>query len=148
MHRLICLFTDIETFIIKLVAFVLMFLAPISNYVHLVLILIGIDLITGSYAAVKEGERFTASKLAHTIEKFIFYAIAIIVAYLLQQIISEGNQLARIAALYIGATETKSIYENISRITHTDLVAIAWDLIKTKLDDFLDSVKSRKKAGD
>lgn len=143
MYRLVYLLTDLENFFIKIFAFILLYLSPISNYVHLVLILIGLDLISGSYASIKEGQKFTARKLRCTIEKFVFYAIAIIVAYILQQIISEGTELARIVALYIGATETKSIYENISRITHTDLVEIAWGVIKEKLDDWIDSVKKK-----
>lgn len=146
MYRLLYFFNDFQSFVMKIVAFVLMYLAPISNYVHLVLILIAIDLVTGSYAAVKSGDKFSARKLRNTLEKFVFYAICIIVAFVLQQIIDDGSELARIIALYIGATEAKSIYENVSRITKTDIVTQLWDLLKSKLDDMVTAMKSNKQT--
>ena len=147
MYRLFQLFDDFQGFFIKLVSFILLYFTPIASYVHLVLILIGIDLITGSYAAIKEGESFSARKLRNTLEKFIFYAIAIIVAFLLQQIIDDGSELARIVALYVGATEAKSIYENISRITRKDILSILWEAFKAKIDDLLKNVRSRRSGG-
>jgi phage-related holin len=137
------LFNDTWGLIVKIFSFILLWLAPISNYVHLVLILIAIDLITGSYASVKEGEHFSARKLSRTIEKFIFYAIAIIVAYVLQRIVNDGTELSRIVALYIGATECKSIYENITRITKTDFLALVWTTIKEKLDEYINLLKNK-----
>lgn len=143
MIKLINFIDQTWDWILKLFAFVILFLAPISNYVHLVLILIGVDLITGSYAAIKEGQRFSAKKLRCTVEKFVFYALAIIAAFLLQKIINDGTELARIVALYIGATELKSIYENISRITKTDIIAILWDTVKDKINSYIQALKDR-----
>lgn len=146
MYRLLCLFTDLQSFFVKLFAFILMYFAPISNYVHLVILLIMIDLVTGSYAAIKEGQKFSARKLRNTIEKFIFYAVAIIVAYVLQQIINDGSELARWVALYVGATEAKSIYENISRITKKDIIAIFWSVLKGKLDELYNKSDKSKES--
>jgi hypothetical protein len=100
-------------------------------------------LITGSYASVKEGEKFQAKKLRKTVEKFTFYAMAIIIAYVLQRIINDGTELARIVALYIGSIEVKSNYENISRITKTDLVAIVWNALKNKIESYLTDLKNK-----
>jgi phage-related holin len=144
MNRLLELFSDFHTFLVKIISFIIFFLIPISNYVHLIVILIGLDLITGCYAAIKEGERFSARKLRNTIEKFIFYAIAIIVGYILQQIIDDGSEMARLVAFYIGATESTSIYENISRITKVDIVSSFVKFIREKLQEYLNGLKAGK----
>jgi phage-related holin len=143
MQRFVNFISDAWDSILKILAFILLWLAPISNYIHLVLILIFIDLLTGSYAAVKEGQKFSARKLRCTIEKFVFYAMAIIAAFLLQQIINDGNELSRIVALYIGATELKSIYENISRITKTDILSLLWDTLKQKIESYIQALKNK-----
>ncbi len=148
MYRLLNIFNDTWSALLQLFAFIVLYLTPISNYVHLVLVLIFFDLITGSYAAIKEGEAFSAKKLRHTVEKFVFYALAIIAGYILQQIIDDGSELARIVALYIGSIEVKSIYENISRITKTDLVALLWDLIKEKMEEWIQGIRNKRSEND
>lgn len=142
MQRFVNFISDAWDSILKVLAFILLWLAPISNYVHLVLILIFIDLLTGSYAAVKEGQKFSARKLRCTVEKFVFYAMAIIAAFLLQRIINDGTELARIVALYVGATELKSIYENISRVTKTDVLSMLWQTLKEKIENYIQSLKN------
>jgi phage-related holin len=137
MYKLLFIGNEITAFIVKLFTFIVLWLSPISNYVHLVLVLIFIDLITGSYAAIKEGQPFSARKLRNTVEKFVFYAVAIIAGYILQQIIDDGTELARTVALYIGATESKSIYENISRISKRDFLYLIWEAIKGKIEDYI-----------
>lgn len=143
MYRLLNFFDSAWDGILKLLAFLLLWFAPISNYVHLVIILIFIDLISGSYASVREGQKFSAKKLRNTVEKFVFYSLAIITAFILQKIINDGTELARIVALYIGATELKSIYENISRITKTDIVSMIWDTLRQKIEEYLKALKSK-----
>lgn len=145
MYRLMNIFHETWTAMLQIFAFIVLYLTPISNYVHLVIVLIGIDLITGSYASIKEGQKFEAAKLRHTVEKFVFYAMAIIVGYILQRIIDDGSELARIVALYVGSVECKSIYENISRITGTDVLEKVWDIFKVKLDGWIEGLKSSKK---
>lgn len=144
MHRLVNVFTDLNNFLLHLFAFIVLYLTPISNYVHLVLILVFFDLITGSWASIKEGQKFSARKLRNTVEKFIFYAIAIISGYVLQNIINDGTELSRIVALFIGSIEVKSNYENISRIRRVNLITALWSAIKEKIDDYLSIVKPKK----
>jgi phage-related holin len=148
MYRLINIFHDTCNFLLQLFAFIILYLTPISNYVHLVLLLILFDLITGSWASIKEGQKFSARKLRNTVEKFIFYALAIIVGYILQRIINDGSELARIVALYIGSIEAKSIYENISRIRQVNMVTALWNAMKEKIDEYINSLKSKNKHCD
>ena len=144
MQRVINLIHEGWIFLLQLLTFILLYLTPISNFVNLVLILIACDLITGIYASLKEGQKFKASKLRDTLEKFIFYSIAIIIAYLLQSIVHVGSEMPRIVALYIGSIEVKSTYENISRITKTDIATSLWLILKEKLDMWIVELKSKK----
>ena len=144
MQRVINLIHEGWIFLLQLLTFILLYLTPISNFVNLVLVLIACDLITGIYASLKEGQKFKASKLRDTLEKFIFYSIAIIIAYLLQSIVHVGSEMPRIVALYIGSIEVKSTYENISRITKTDIATSLWLILKEKLDIWIVELKSKK----
>lgn len=136
-------FTSLLDFIVdmfvKAIAFVVYFLTPISSFIHIVLILLAIDNISGIWASLKEGEKFTAKKLRMTVTKFVWYALAIITGYLLQKLFNEGTQIARVVAIYLAAVETKSIYENIARITDMDvfkdILIYIQNLIKTRLND-------------
>lgn len=146
MQRLINIAHEMWGSVIQLVAFILLYLLPISNFVNLVLVLIACNLATGIYASLKAGQRIETKKLRNTLEKFIFYTLAIIIAYLLQNIMDKGAHLPRIVALYIGTIEVKSSYENISRITKTDILAAVWSVIKEKLDMWLSELKTKKET--
>lgn len=143
MFRLLNIFTDPVGSILQFFAFILLFLAPISSFVNLVLVLVALDLLTGSYAAVKAGEKFSAKKLRNTVDKFIFYSVAIVAGFLVQKIFNSGTDLPRIAALFIGSIETKSIYENISKITGIDILTNLWEIMKTKIQSYIDTLKSK-----
>ncbi len=129
----------LSSIVFQMFSFIILYLTPISNYIHLVIVLIGFDLLTGSYASIKAGDKFSAAKMRHTVEKFALYSLSIIIAYILQRIIDDGNELARIVALYIGSIELKSNYENISRILKSDILRKVWDLINDKIKGYIDS---------
>ena len=67
---------------------------------------------------------------------------------MLQRIMADGSQLPRIVALYIGSIEVKSNYENISRITKTDIVTALYNLIKTKIEGYIETVKIKSDTKD
>lgn len=142
-HRLLPFMDDIWSFLKLLFISVLMYLSPVKNFVHLVSALIIIDLMTGILASWKSGEKITASRMAKTIYKLILYSVAIIATYLVQMIAADGVGLVRICALIIGATELKSIYENISRITGGDLFRMIWEVIKSKIDEITSAMPSK-----
>jgi phage-related holin len=142
-HRLLPFMDDIWSFLKLLFISVLMYLSPVKNFVHLVSALIIIDLMTGILASWKSGKKITASRMAKTIYKLILYSVAIIATYLVQMIAADGVGLVRICALIIGATELKSIYENISRITGGDLFRMIWEVIKSKIDEITSAMPSK-----
>lgn len=124
----------IINWILKFIAVIIAALAPIATVINLVLLLIVIDLFTGTYASIKNKEPFSARKLRYTVEKFVFYSVAIIAGYILQIIFFDAINVAQMVAGYISLTESKSIYENISKILKTDILKEVWKLIKLKFD--------------
>lgn len=142
-HRLLPLIDEIWNILKILFISLIMYLSPIKNFVHLVSALIILDFITGIMASLKTGEKITASRMSRTIYKLILYSIAIIATYLVQMIATDGVMLVRICALFIGATELKSIYENISRILGGDLFKLLWQVIKGKVDDIISVIPSK-----
>lgn len=143
MYPLERIWNSLSSVIVQVFSFLVLFLTPISNYIHIVLVLIFIDLITGSYASIVEGQKFSAAKMKNTVKKFIFYSIAIISGYLLQHIASDGSHFARLVALYLGSIEVKSNYENIGRITGTDTLNDLWRIINDRIKQ---SIKTKTKT--
>lgn len=137
-------FDNLLSFFVYVFGAILLYFSPIKNFVHLVLLLIIIDQITGTYAAIKYKEFSWRKFYRNTLEKFVFYSSAIIVGYLLQQIIDDGYEIAKYVAFYIGVGEAKSIYVKISKITKTDILILLWESLKGKLDDMVSSVRSKR----
>jgi phage-related holin len=142
--RLFSVITDIWSFLTTIFIAALMFLTPIKSFVHLIVALIIIDFITGIISSFKNDEKITAKRMAKTVYKLILYSIAIIATYLVQHIANDDVGIVRIAALFIAATELKSIYENISKVVGGDIFTQLWNIIKSKIDDFIGTIKVTK----
>lgn len=125
----------------QLILFLLLWFSPIKMFVNLVLFLVAIDFITGLYASLKRGDKFRASKMVRTVEKIALYSVSIISAYLLQKISGDGDWMPRVVALFIGATELKSIFENVSSVTGTNVIGMVWQSFKDKIDDIFTKIK-------
>ena len=121
---------------LKLLALAISYISPIVTLINLVLMLIVIDLLTGIYASIKTHDKFSARKLRYTVEKFVFFSIAIIAGYILQRIFADYLNVSQIVAGYIAFTEAKSIYENLSRILKIDFIGAIWQTIKEKLPQY------------
>ena len=96
----------------------LLYLTPVHDVIAAVMFFIAVDFLTGVWASWKEKQPFSASKMRHTVEKIILYFVAIICAFVLQKMFENAFSfdVARYVALFIAATEVKSIYENINRV--------------------------------
>lgn len=142
-EKLLSFFYELWCVIVNIILTIFLYLMPIQNFISLVIILITIDFFTGIGASVKEAgwESIRASKMKNTVNKILFYSLAIIAAFVLQKIINDGVHFSRITALYIGATELKSIYENVSRITKRDLVSNLWAIAKSYIDSYITKFK-------
>jgi phage-related holin len=102
----------------------LAFLAPIKSAILAVYFLIFIDLITGLWASIKEKQPITSSGLSRTIGKILIYSTTIVVAFVVHQHLLIGFDLPLEALVsgFIAITETKSIFENLNRISKNDVM--------------------------
>ncbi len=97
-------------------------LAPIHSILVSVFLLIIADLVTGVWAAKKQGQSISSSKLRNTVSKFFIYQMAIITAFVLETYLLEGAVPAtKIVAGIIGLSEGVSVFENLNKISNTDL---------------------------
>lgn len=141
-HRLLPFMEDVWGFLAKLFIAMVMYFSPIKSFIHLVSALIVIDFLMGIAKSLKLGEAITAKRMSKTIFKLILYSVAIIATYLVQKIAGEdGSGLVRIAALFIGATELKSIYDHISKMVGGDIFGQLWTIVKSRIDFSLNKNK-------
>lgn len=134
-HRLLPFMEDFWVFLAKVFLMMAMYLSPIRNFIHLVTALIVIDFLVGISKSLIMHEAITAKRMVKTVYKLILYSVAIISTYLVQQIAGEdGTGMVRIAALFIGATELKSIYDHISKMVGGDIFSQLWTIIKSRID--------------
>lgn len=119
-------------------AFIIACYADIKFLVTLIMALLIIDTITAIYKAFKfrvAGKQwFHYKRLYYTIEKFIAYSLALIVAWMIIQIIGIDFGLDSFVAGYIAIYEGISIFTHLSKITNMKLFydIIIW--LKEKAD--------------
>lgn len=121
----------------KSLAWLFVYLTPLHVNLVTIYLLLFCDLVSGLTKAHKKGEPITANKLSMTVTKFIFYSIAIVIAFQVDIALfsSTALVLTHIVGYYITLIEFKSNIENISEITNTDL----WSLIKDKVNELFNS---------
>jgi phage-related holin len=119
-------------------AFLLACYADIKFLVTLIMSLLIIDTITAIYKAFKfrvAGEQwFHYKKLSSTIEKFLAYSLALIVAWIITKTVGLDFGLDSFVAGYIAIYESISIFTHLSKITNMKLFydIIIW--LKEKAD--------------
>lgn len=97
-------------------------LAPIKPIIITVGVLIIVDLITGVWAAYKQGKPISSAALRRTVSKLAVYQMAIISGFLLQHyLIADLIPVVNIVAGVIGLVEFKSMLENSSKILGADV---------------------------
>ena len=134
MHRLNFL-EDLWNFLTTVFLALLLYMSPVKEFIHLVISLIIIDYMMGILSSIKLGIPITAKRMVKTVYKIILYSVAIISTFQVQKIAGEeGVGLVRVCALFIGATELKSIYDHITKILGGDLFIKLWQLIKARID--------------
>jgi hypothetical protein len=87
------------------------------------------------WAAFKRGERINSRAMRSTIEKTIFYFIAILLSELVKIVFLVGVDsfaLTFVVASYIAIREFWSCLENISDITGTDIIGGIMDKVPKK----------------
>lgn len=111
--------------LLKLLMAIVLVFAPIKATLLTVIILVGIDLVSGLWAAKARREKITSGGLKRTIVKIMVYELVVLLAFLVQQYLTGPYvPLVNILAGYIGITELKSVLENIEDISGMDIIKI------------------------
>lgn len=97
---------------------IIAYFTPVREIIHVMLIFLAIDTISGIWASLKAREKFESKKLRKTINKFLWYTIAVMLAWMMERTFSlNWTYLTNIIGGFICFVELKSIFENITRIT-------------------------------
>lgn len=102
--------------------------------------LIVIDFFTGIYAAIKQKEIITSKKMGKSINKLIFYNVAIITGVILQYVTGAGIPVVKAIGMFLAVRESYSILENVNIITGANIVPYLKKLINRNKDTFLDGL--------
>lgn len=129
----------------------LAFIAPIQWLMIGVGALIILDTITGVFKAYKKNIPISSRRFGHIISKMLLYQVAIISAYLVELMIghSEFLPIARIVTVGIGLTELKSILENLSLVTGTNIWSFLLSYLKRKdevIGDIAEKISEEQKS--
>jgi phage-related holin len=112
---------------------VIAYFTDIREIVHVMLIFLAIDTISGIWASLKEKQKFESNRLRRTIYKFLWYTVAVMLAWMMEKTFSLGwANLASITGGFICFVELKSIFENITRITDEPIFMKILKIFKRK----------------
>jgi len=126
-----------RTFLLQLLAALLLFFAPIQQLVMVVGLAIMLDTFTGIYKSVKLGgwKSIRSRKLSNIISKMVLYEVSIIVLYpidkfllneLLLNVVSVQFFSTKIACVLLILVELTSIKENIEAALKINI----WQVLK------------------
>lgn len=85
------------------------------KFLHLLLLLMGLDIVTGIFKAIKNGNLWSRKSLFGYARK-ILVLIVIIVANIIDQVLSLGGTLTFATVLFYIANEALSITENMAEL--------------------------------
>lgn len=125
--------TTLKGWVYTLNVAVIAYFSPIYSLIWSVAMLIGVDWATGVWAAYKTGTPITSFKLRRTLTKVVVYGLSLFTGLIFEKemvrffvevvssVIGTNFQdsalpIVKIIALYIGATEFKSIMENLNKV--------------------------------
>lgn len=112
------------------------FAAPVQPFMILVLVLVVVDVITGIWAARRNGERITSKEMGRTVPKVVLYPVAILLSEAMVHTFFAGtpvvSSLTYMVALFICTIEFQSNIENIGKLTGTDIWVHIREYLKRK----------------
>jgi hypothetical protein len=130
-----------RTFLLQLLAALLLFFAPIQQLVMVVGIAIMLDTFTGIYKSVKLGgwKSIRSRKLSNIISKLVLYEVSIILLYpidkfllneLLLNVVSVQFFSTKVACVLLILVELTSIKENIEAALKINI----WQILKRTIN--------------
>lgn len=118
------------------------FLAPAKMLIISVLALVLIDLITGIWAALKQGKKIESAVMRRTLSKLFIFQLAVISGFIVETYMLDNFfPVSKIIASVIGLVELTSILENSNKILGQPL----FKAVLSKLGSDNDSLKAEIK---
>lgn len=124
------LYTDFWAgFISAAAGWAVSFVMPVLPFLIFAVILVLADLFSGLWAAKKRKEKIHSTGLRRTVEKLVFYFIAILLSEGMKTVFMPHVPVTYIVAFAIALTEFQSNIENIETITGVHI----WKFVKQRL---------------
>lgn len=128
--------------------------APIKAILFVTGFLIFADLLSGTLAAKKRGEKISSAGFRRTVSKILIYNLAVISGFLVETYMVEGLlPISKLIAGVIAMVELKSILENLNSINGTDIFKTILtnlgshnETIKQQADQMNEEVKAIEKG--
>jgi len=108
-------------------------LMPVASFLAVGIVLVICDWITGLTAAKKRGDKITSRGLYRTVEKIVFYSMAIVLVLIVEKSMLGTDWLVYLVSSYIALVELYSNLENISVITGTNIL----EVVKTAITSYV-----------
>ena len=108
------------------------FFAPVAEWLFLVGLFVVADFITGIFASINEGDKFTSKKARNTVEKLAVYGVCILIAKSIQSFFFPELPAMKMVSSLIAFIELKSIDENVKRLTGKSIFGEIIRLFKPK----------------
>lgn len=106
---------------------------PIHTLFYIVTALVGADLVTGVFRAVREKRPITSNRMRHTAGKLLGYYILLGTGLAIDVALGgDGLVVSRAIAVYLALVEATSLGENLKPTTGIDLGSIL-SIVKDKL---------------
>lgn len=113
------------------------YVAPVQHFLITVAVLVAADVVTGLWAAHKMGRPFNSLTLKKTVNKLVFYPLAIILSHVMTLTFFSDvpvvENLTYMVSLFICVVEFQSNIEHIGTITGIDIWARIKEYIGAKL---------------
>lgn len=139
-------FSDLNLIVKKIIIIGIAFIAPVAPAILAVYFLILVDLITGLLASKKEKQHITSSGLSRTIGKVLIYSTTIIVSFVVHKYLLAGFEfpIESLVSGFIALTETKSIFENLDRLSNNQFLKDLIVLLSNERIKILPPKKTKK----
>jgi phage-related holin len=140
--------TSLSSLWSQVVVLFIAYFSPIAEMVHVMIMFLVIDTISGICASLKNGDKFEAKKLVKTVVKFVWYSVAVMTAWMMEKTFGLcWISLAKLVAGFISFVELKSIFENITGITNEPVFKRILKMLKRKGSETIDEITNDENDG-
>lgn len=126
---------SIYSFLAKIMIAAWVIVTPIHATIFAIGFLVFSDLILGVMAAKKEKQKITSAGIRRTVVKLFLYQVGLVLAFVVESYLTlELIPIVKILACLIGITEIHSVFENLNRISGTNMFDKILKALRSKND--------------